>query len=263
MSSWMWLTHWSLHNTLAPTKVRSVVSRMVMIITGIFTIHSLTLYQGCLLSQLVRPEAPVPLVRSFDDITQLISRKEAILNLVNAEFVNAVSIMEEPIYKQLRQALSLNPPIFLDSRIPSQHRKLAELNARHKVISFETMETIVDSMSHDNCEYLVVSTGAYLTQAFMIAPSVNESTLQCLDLAIINNLSRILAILEDHRNSRLRAYQQCREDMYTKMERPVGEPVRMIRLSGCFSLLAMGLILSLAYFAFELFRVLNIRAYII
>lgn len=208
--------------------------------------------QGCLLGQLVRPEPQEPLVSSFAEITSLIGQKQAVLNLVNREFVNSRSVMEDDVYTDLRMALVNNPPVYLDSRIEEEELILRELGRKRKVITFETMEAWIDGLSDNRCDSVIVPTGVYLMQAFMLSPRLNQSTIDCLNNAIVHNFGYILAILEEHRNGKLRSYGKCRREMLETHERPVATSIRMIRLLGCFALFGIGSVISVLYFGVEM-----------
>lgn len=46
LDPWNWFGHYMLEATTSVTTKSSVVVRIVMMMTGVFTMHSLTLYQG-------------------------------------------------------------------------------------------------------------------------------------------------------------------------------------------------------------------------
>ena len=53
---WSWFSQFTLHNTDA--RSGSLIANALKISTALFTLHSLMLYTGCLLSQLVKPGQP-------------------------------------------------------------------------------------------------------------------------------------------------------------------------------------------------------------
>lgn len=116
-SLWRWFAYYMQGNLYGALEHNSIGLKLIMLVTGLFTVHTLCLYQGYLLTQLVR-DMPDPLpFSSIKDVATLIEHKAAILNMNSPDFIMAQHLANynsspyEGI-RQLGQALRLNPPIF-------------------------------------------------------------------------------------------------------------------------------------------------------
>ena len=87
---------------------------IVIIATAVFTFHSLVLYQGCYLTELIKPDVFEPPVATVDDLVELIRQKKLVLNLEHPDFVLAVQLRQpaSPAMLKLNQSLAENPPFY-------------------------------------------------------------------------------------------------------------------------------------------------------
>ena len=115
---------------------KSAAAKATLLFTGVFTIHTLALYQGCLLGTLLSGKPYTSPIKDwssgnerfqnfknfsqsagFDDLAELIERGEAVLNLISPEkSINQLLLnASDPDgrYKSIRRALLKNPPVFL------------------------------------------------------------------------------------------------------------------------------------------------------
>ena len=75
--------------------------KTLILTTGVLTMHTLLLYQNCLLTQLVKEVPDTPRVESMDQLAELLERKEAVLNLISPQYVMAMTLMQTNEYDEV------------------------------------------------------------------------------------------------------------------------------------------------------------------
>lgn len=122
-SFWRWFAHYIQGNHYIDFEHSSTGLKLILLITGLFTIHTLCLYQGYLLTQLVSDPPNTLPFSSIEDVAMLIERKVAVVNLVSP-YYRAAQILANPdesSYESMRElgrALRNNPPIFAATNDP-------------------------------------------------------------------------------------------------------------------------------------------------
>lgn len=238
---WSWFFHFTSGNTHSAVKLGSLAFRLMLTLTALFTIHSLSLYQGGLLSQLVKQEPYRAPFQSVDDVVDLISSGQALLNLVDDQDVDE-DLM--PNYEHFSRALQNNPPVYLKPWLPKDYLRMLELSADRLFISIDDEANLVDLITDNSCDYVYVLTPYLLVQAVILTPHVNDTLRQCLDEAISENMALIINLLEIHRKHHLAKYARCRHQMIVSQSRRVGDPIRLQRLAASFLLLIGGLVVA-------------------
>lgn len=111
---WSWFAHYWLQSTQSEATGTSMATKCLFVVTSFFTCHSLVLYQGCLLTELVRPSHFQAPFDTFDDVIRLVSQKSAILDLRirNWPFPQIINHSHSAEYKKLSEALEDNPAIY-------------------------------------------------------------------------------------------------------------------------------------------------------
>lgn len=82
-SCWRWFAHYMQGNAYTPFEHSSMRAKLIMVITGLFTIHTLCLYQGYLLAQLVSDPPSVLPFHTITEVATMIKQKDAVLNLID------------------------------------------------------------------------------------------------------------------------------------------------------------------------------------
>ena len=70
----------------------SMASKMVILVTGLFSVHCLNLYQNCLLTQLINAAPYEAEVHSFEDVIDKIERKEVLYFLTFTTTTTTLSV---------------------------------------------------------------------------------------------------------------------------------------------------------------------------
>lgn len=125
-----------------------------MVLTGVFTLHSLTLYQGGLLAQLVRQQPYVPVVHGLDDVVAMIANKQAVLDLGYPDWAYAQLVMNatagDGVWYDLKMAIRHNPPIIREIGTPYT------VDFTLPMISVDGYREPWFGLSYDDCDFVQV-----------------------------------------------------------------------------------------------------------
>lgn len=134
-----------------------------------------------------------------------------------------------------------------------QRDKLLELKqAGQVIIGVSTGDALLESVTRENCNFIMVPTGRQFQHAIMFAPHVNQTIIDCFSKAIDENRYLITKSLEDIRKHQTSMYDQCRHNMRQLHSRKVGSPVKLLKISGTLTIYAGGCALALVLFCIEL-----------
>lgn len=259
LGMWSWFSHFFLQNTQSSSARPSLVSRVVLLLTGVFALHSISLYQGCLLGQLVLQVPYKPPVSSVDDVQRLISSKQAVLNLVDPSYAASQHVLtagpSDEHWYQLRLALLQNPPVY-----ENPHAAVADDPPQHNhsiTITLLLLDDIMpdlDPDKPDECKFVVVPIGQGVFTGVMLAPGVNQSVIDCLNEGIQTQAPFITILAEGHLAWQLSRHDICRKKMFNDEQSRAGDPIGFIRLDDIFVLWAFGILAGLVALLCERWR---------
>lgn len=172
-------------------------------IAGLFSTHSIVLYQGYLLTQLLQNVQPSPSISSMDDLILMVDSGDAILNLrsptkyLARQIANNVSSSSYDVYADLRQALRHHPPVYLS--VAEAHAN-QQNNPEQIYVSHTSTLSAISEIATDNCGFsLVVDADSTVTmKAFPWSSAVAEQVIDDVDelIRLHQDCSRVLPVLE-------------------------------------------------------------------
>lgn len=86
----------------------------------------------------------------------------------------------------------------------------------------------------------------------MMSPMVNESTVNCMNRAIMKNYDRIQFYIQHYVEEQFAIYAQCQKNLMKHHVRNVGDPILLQRLFGTFLIWLVGMAVALLWFGGEL-----------
>lgn len=245
VTMWSWFTHFTGQNTFSDIPRASVASRCALLMTSLLTCHSLLLYQGCLLSELIRPSTFRPPFDSFQDVVRLVQQKQARIDFVARGTPFEQSQSDESL--QLMAALDDNPPLYsLEDGNVDDSSKL--------IIKYGSATMSLLNFDRHTCDETLIETDGSAIIAFPLSWRMNATLKQCLNEAIGRNIDGIAAIFSRKMDVGHRDYQTCRRERFAEQTPDVADGIRMIRLSGNFVVWLAGLAIAGAVFLVEMMR---------
>lgn len=167
----------------------------------------------------------------------------------------AVTVSDNSPYEDIRQlgdALRHNPPIFLKLGNPLLDKLWADGT---RVITCTSELEVYQQHRADDCDWqFVVLDSVKLAFGVMLAPHVNQTTVDCLNVAIGESSAELTNELEAFRSKQLQLYEGCRKQKAESLRSPIGSPLKLVRLAETFVILAVGLVLAAIWFVLEIVR---------
>lgn len=259
---WQWFAHCSTIDTMGAGP-RRVISRFVMVLTGVFALHSLTLYQGALLTKLVKQPIYQPIVRDLEQAIDMISKKQAVLDLGYRDwaFAQVLDNAELGVWHKMKLATRDNPPIIRELGDPFDLDSYVDSGT--KVISVDSHRGTWFAPSSTECNYVKVPIEVTFYEAMILSPNFDPDLIKDINRLIAKNAERIHMSIERYLERKDGEYEMCRLAMFRNESRVVGAPLRLWRLGEAFVLLAYGLALCLVVFVGEsvmdLYRQFSLR----
>ena len=107
--------------------------------------------------------------------------------------------------------------------------------------------------SVDVCDRFIVSAGyGRRPLAFIFAPHVNRSELDCFNGALMLQYERIVSAMSAYHKEQLDALHTCIQHTYAKLDQP-GSPIELRRFYGLLICYGAGFLLATIVLMFELF----------
>lgn len=209
IGSWHWMAHFTAQSTRSEEHSSSPSLRCVLVLTSLLTVHSLMLYQGCLLSTLMRPSEFRPPFETIGDVAQLIADKHARIDLKERakSFTKLVMGSNRGDFINLRESLQLNPALYSkDDATPYDGNQL--------IITATSEYNFQSAFDRDACNQTMIPTELNTLFAFPLSPNISSTHQRCIDGAIERNLNRIQLIYDSYKDMKQHEYDTCRKDLF-------------------------------------------------
>lgn len=198
-------------------------------------------------------------------MADLIEKKLAVLNLVNPDYSFSQILAEPEIsanedVQLLSDALRNNPAIFLELDDPLID-ELTSDGIRVITVSYD-FEAYQDVTLNDCDTQFVILDIVKTAKAFILAPHIKQTEIDCLNSAIDDNIEELNHHLEQFLFEREKTYESCRHVKAVNNQRPIGSPLMLVRIGETFVILGVGLVLAAIWFVYENVRVGQILLYI-
>lgn len=120
MQAWQWWQNYSMQDTMSMDNIPRRL-KLLFITSSIFTVFSLVLFQGYLLTRLVKPASYQPEVQDFKQLLKILAQDNVKLDLMYPEFLVAQQLQQPQTTAmyQLSETLRSNPPIFSSQLDPN------------------------------------------------------------------------------------------------------------------------------------------------
>lgn len=241
---WPWFGHFTMQNTMS---TQNLTSRLLLVLTGVFTLHSLSLYQGGLLTQLVYQPKYSPTVHSLEQVIHLITTNQAVINLArpSSSIAQMMQDATEPddVWYKLKLATRKNPVVYAENYYPE--------DSSQRVITVASYMELLDQSTLTNCKFVLMPLNIHSYEAFMLSPNVTHKTMAEMNDAIVQRSQLINMFFEQVKEDEIRKYDVCRNELFKKHSMSVGDPIELWRLGEAFVLLGYGLILCVVTFVVE------------
>lgn len=249
-TSWNWFGHYILQNTSSTVGNHlTLSSKVVLIMTALFSLHSLSLYQGCLLTKLVHIDRYIPPIRDLDDVVERVDSGTAVLNFHDPNTA-VIAEIQDPTsqYSRLREPLLDNPPVYLLDKVDNFDDDVDIIS-----VAFH-LYLMLDIVTPENCSFVEAMVEDRVDVAFVFSKQVEQDRLQCFNDALLQQYGQVSAMIQRAVQRKQNEYDWCREAMFSVQSPLVGHPIRVMQLTGAGVMLGVGMALAIGCFGVEVMR---------
>ena len=118
-------------------------------------------------------------------------------------------------------------------------------------ITHETAVFNNHNVDDTQCDVIVTPFHVTFLSALALHPQLSTTRIDRLNHAIIMNYQRIETELRENMRKGKEIYARCREAKFSRHARNVGDPIRLVRMSGTFGIMLIGVAAAAGIFICE------------
>lgn len=216
--------------------------------------HSVSIYQGLLLAEMLKSSPPTVAPLQLDDIIKQLRNGEVRINLQDNQtiFTEHFITNDRQTSQQtaFRDALKVNPPMFKDKTIHFDEQ------GRHVLTVFSSWLEILNEVNVSYCNYLILPLESQFKYQMAIPLSGNISTRLLTDInnAVLESLAIVNGMIATYEVHATSIYDNCQKDLLGDLKMKAGSPLTSDRMRGTFVLPVMGYIIGTICLVVEYYR---------
>lgn len=221
------------------------------------TLHSVSIYQGVLLAEMLETTQFKIKPLDIDDVVAMLDSNKVRINLQDRTSIVAERYLfnhrNDSDSTAFKDALRTNPPLFLDKETRFDEANRTVLNVY--VSKLELLQGVYVGY----CDYLMMPMDTELTysMAIPLAANISERLLSEINTAILENLDTIYGMRSEYYAAATSIYDNCQKDLFSYMRKKPGSSLTLTRMQGAFLLPLLGCMVGVIAILAEAWHSLN------